>query len=74
MNVPDELHLWFIRDFLRHEDGIIRPGSYLVNLQQVREIEAWTKDSYILKLDVKTGSTVPLSRSKYMELKGQFKI
>lgn len=48
--------------------------SYLVNLQQVREIEAWTKDSYILKLDDKTGSTVPLFRSNYMELKEQFKI
>lgn len=43
--------------------------SYLVNLQRVRELEAWTKDSYILKLDGKLGQTVPLSKTKYVELK-----
>ncbi|MFC6547509.1 LytTR family transcriptional regulator DNA-binding domain-containing protein [Cohnella cellulosilytica] len=48
--------------------------SYLVNLQQVREIETWTKDSYILKLDGVQGSTVPLSKSKYLELKEQLDI
>ncbi len=48
--------------------------SNLVNLQQVREIEAWTKDSYILKLDGVQGITVPLSKSKYLELKEQLDI
>lgn len=45
--------------------------SYLVNLQQVREIEAWTKDSYILKLDDSKGSKVPLSKNKFHALKKQ---
>lgn len=45
--------------------------SYLVNLQQVREIEAWTKDSYILKLDDSKRSKVPLSKSKFHALKKQ---
>jgi len=48
--------------------------SYLVNLQQVREIETWTKDSYILKLDGEQGQTVPLSKAKYLELKEQLDI
>lgn len=48
--------------------------SYLVNLQRVREIEAWTKDSYILKLDGAQGTTVPLSKLKYLELKEQLDI
>lgn len=48
--------------------------SYLVNLQQVREIEAWTKDSYILKMDGAEGQSVPLSKTKFLELKEQLNI
>lgn len=43
--------------------------SYIVNLQKVREIITWTKNSYSLKLSVGEGTVVPLSRNKLSELK-----
>lgn len=43
--------------------------SYIVNLQKVREIITWTKNSYSLKLNVGEGTVVPLSRMKLSELK-----
>ena len=43
--------------------------SYIVNLQKVREIITWTKNSYSLRLNVGKESVVPLSRSKLVELK-----
>lgn len=43
--------------------------SYIVNLQKVREIITWTKNSYSLKLSVGDGTVVPLSRNKLSELK-----
>lgn len=44
--------------------------SYIVNLQKVREIITWTKNSYSLILSGKERGNVPLSRSKLVELKG----
>ncbi|CAH1198745.1 hypothetical protein PAECIP111893_01088 [Paenibacillus plantiphilus] len=43
--------------------------SYLVNLQKVREIITWTKNSYSLRLNTGKDAVVPLSRSKLHELK-----
>lgn len=43
--------------------------SYIVNLQKVREIITWTKNSYSLKLNVGEGTIIPLSRTKISELK-----
>lgn len=43
--------------------------SYIVNLQKVREIITWTKNSYSLKLSIGEGTVVPLSRNKLAELK-----
>ncbi len=43
--------------------------SYIVNLQKVREIITWTKNSYSLRLNVGKESVVPLSRTKLVELK-----
>lgn len=43
--------------------------SYIVNLQKVREIITWTKNSYSLKLNVQEGVVIPLSRAKLTELK-----
>ncbi|WP_332647637.1 LytTR family transcriptional regulator DNA-binding domain-containing protein [Lysinibacillus sp. 54212] len=43
--------------------------SYIVNLQKVREIITWTKNSYSLKLNVGEGTVIPLSRAKISELK-----
>lgn len=43
--------------------------SYLVNLQKVREVITWTRNSYSLILDDHAKSSIPLSKSKYDELK-----
>lgn len=43
--------------------------SYIVNLQKVRELVTWTKNSYSLRLTTGQDSVVPLSRTKLAELK-----
>jgi len=43
--------------------------SYIVNLQKVREIITWTKNSYSLRLTTGKDAVVPLSRTKLPELK-----
>lgn len=43
--------------------------SYIVNLQKVREIISWTRNSYSLVLQGTAKSEVPLSRNKLSELK-----
>ena len=43
--------------------------SYLVNLQRVREIVTWTRNSYTLVLDDKNKSSIPLSKGRMDELK-----
>ncbi|MFC7364257.1 MULTISPECIES: LytTR family transcriptional regulator DNA-binding domain-containing protein [Bhargavaea] len=43
--------------------------SYIVNLQRVREVITWTRNSYSLILEDPNKSTVPLSKGKYAELK-----
>ncbi|WP_082406969.1 LytTR family DNA-binding domain-containing protein [Bacillus sp. JCM 19041] len=43
--------------------------SYLVNLQRVREVVVWSKNSYSLTLDKGNDNYVPLSKSRYGELK-----
>ncbi|TGB01393.1 LytTR family transcriptional regulator DNA-binding domain-containing protein [Halobacillus salinus] len=44
--------------------------SYLVNLQRVREIVTWSKNSYSLNLSDLTKSQIPLSKNKLSDLKG----
>ncbi len=48
--------------------------SYIVNLQKVREIITWTKNSYSLRLSTGKDAVVPLSRSKLQELKALLNI
>ncbi|OXL84063.1 ABC transporter ATP-binding protein [Paenibacillus sp. SSG-1] len=48
--------------------------SYIVNLQKVREIITWTKNSYSLRLNTGKDAVVPLSRSKLHELKSLLNI
>lgn len=48
--------------------------SYIVNLQKVREIITWTKNSYSLRLNTGKDAVVPLSRSKLQELKALLNI
>ncbi|WP_107840608.1 LytTR family transcriptional regulator DNA-binding domain-containing protein [Metasolibacillus meyeri] len=43
--------------------------SYIVNLQKVREIITWTKNSYSLSIHTTTKTTVPLSKNKLTSLK-----
>lgn len=43
--------------------------SYLVNLQKVREMIPWSKNSYSLILDDKKKSSIPLSKGRIEELK-----
>ncbi|MBU3172374.1 LytTR family transcriptional regulator DNA-binding domain-containing protein [Clostridium estertheticum] len=48
--------------------------SYLVNLQKVREVITWTRNSYSLSLDDKTKSSIPLSKGRLEELKNILKL
>ncbi|RWR07309.1 LytTR family transcriptional regulator DNA-binding domain-containing protein [Siminovitchia fortis] len=43
--------------------------SYIVNLQKVREVITWTRNSYSLVLEDTNKSTIPLSKSKMSVLK-----
>ncbi|MFB5663508.1 LytTR family transcriptional regulator DNA-binding domain-containing protein [Alteribacillus sp. HJP-4] len=43
--------------------------SYIVNLQRVREVITWTRNSYSLRLEDSVQSEIPLSKSKMAELK-----
>ncbi|WP_284141434.1 LytTR family transcriptional regulator DNA-binding domain-containing protein [Virgibacillus sp. LDC-1] len=43
--------------------------SYIVNLQKVREVITWTRNSYSLILDDKPKSSIPLSKTKMTHLK-----
>lgn len=43
--------------------------SYIVNLQKVREVITWTRNSYSLVLDDQPKSSIPLSKGKMAELK-----
>jgi len=43
--------------------------SYIVNLQHVREVITWTRNSYSLILDDKSKSSIPLSKGKFDELR-----
>lgn len=48
--------------------------SYIVNLQKVREIITWSKNTYSLRIDNQTESTIPLSRTKIQEIQGIFNL
>ncbi|MDW0118842.1 LytTR family transcriptional regulator DNA-binding domain-containing protein [Sporosarcina thermotolerans] len=43
--------------------------SYIVNLQRVREVITWTRNSYSLVLEDAKKSSIPLSKTKMAELK-----
>ena len=38
--------------------------SYIVNLQKVREVITWTRNSYSLILENKEKTSIPLSKAK----------
>ena len=43
--------------------------AYLVNLQQVKEVIPYTRDSFILRLKDKDGTEIPLSKASERELR-----
>lgn len=48
--------------------------SYIVNLQKVREIITWSKNTYSLRIDNKPESTIPLSRTKIQDIQEKFSL
>ncbi|TFJ91786.1 response regulator transcription factor [Lentibacillus salicampi] len=48
--------------------------SYIVNLQKVREIITWSKNTYSLRIDNKIQSTIPLSRTKIQDIQEKFSL
>ncbi len=48
--------------------------SYLVNLQRLREVVTWSRNSYSLSLDDRQKSTIPLSKGRMEELKELLKL
>ncbi|MFA9557779.1 LytTR family transcriptional regulator DNA-binding domain-containing protein [Evansella sp. AB-rgal1] len=48
--------------------------SYIVNLQKVREIITWSKNTYSLRMDNRVQSTIPLSRTKIQEIQEMFQL
>lgn len=48
--------------------------SYIVNLQKVREIITWSKNTYSLRIDNKSQSTIPLSRTKIHNIQEKFSL
>lgn len=48
--------------------------SYIVNLQKVREIITWSKNTYSLRINNKVQSTIPLSRTKIQVIQEIFKL
>ncbi|WP_042352385.1 LytTR family transcriptional regulator DNA-binding domain-containing protein [Bacillus massiliigorillae] len=53
-----------------HAFGFFRcHRSYIVNLQKVREVISWTRNSYSLILEDPKKSSIPLSKGKMSELK-----
>jgi ABC-2 type transport system ATP-binding protein len=58
-----------LEDRLRYFGFFRCHRSYIVNLQKVREVITWTRNSYSLILDDKASSSIPLSKTKMAELK-----
>ncbi|ALX48844.1 response regulator transcription factor [Lentibacillus amyloliquefaciens] len=48
--------------------------SYIVNLQKVREIITWSKNTYSLRIDNRVQSTIPLSRTKIQDIQEKFSL
>ncbi|SDK21640.1 LytTR family DNA-binding domain-containing protein [Sediminibacillus albus] len=48
--------------------------SYIVNLQKVREIITWSKNTYSLRIDNQAKSTIPLARTKIQGIQDMFNL
>ena len=66
---PTTFTLNELEERLRHFGFFRCHRSYIVNLQKVREVITWTRNSYSLILEDEKKSNIPLSKSKMGELK-----
>ncbi len=48
--------------------------SYLVNINQIREVVPWFKSSYMLKMNDKKQSEIPVSRAQTKRLRELFRM
>lgn len=48
--------------------------SYIINLQKVKEIISWSKNSYSIRLNYSKDSLIPISRNKINEIEEHFRI
>jgi ABC-2 type transport system ATP-binding protein len=71
---PCTISLTDLEERLRYFGFFRCHRSYLVNLQRVREVVTWTRNSYSLSLDDKTKSSVPLAKGRLDELKAVLKL
>ncbi|MBU3091039.1 LytTR family transcriptional regulator DNA-binding domain-containing protein [Clostridium sp. CF011] len=71
---PCTLSLTGLEERLRHFGFFRCHRSYLVNLQRVKEMITWTRNSYSLSLDDKLKSSIPLSKGRLEELKTVLKL
>lgn len=71
---PCNISLTELEERLKHFGFFRCHRSYLVNLQRVREVITWTRNSYSLSLDDKTKSSVPLSKGRLDDLKRILKL
>lgn len=66
---PCTISLVDLENRLKHFGFFRCHRSYLVNLQRVREVITWTRNSYSLSLEDKNKSNIPLSKGRMQELK-----
>ncbi|GAA0738644.1 LytTR family transcriptional regulator DNA-binding domain-containing protein [Clostridium oceanicum] len=71
---PCTISLRDLEERLKHFGFFRCHRSYLVNLQRVREVITWTRNSYSLSLDDKVKSSLPLSKRRLDELKDILKL
>lgn len=71
---PCSISLADLEERLKHFGFFRCHRSYIVNLQRVREVITWTRNSYSLSLGDKTKSSVPLSKGRLEELREILKL
>lgn len=66
------LTMKYLEDHLDGHDFIRVHRSHIIRMDQINKIELWEKDSHLLTL--KSGKTVPVSKSGYKKLKDTLKL
>lgn len=71
---PTSLSMTELEERLKYFGFFRSHRSYLVNLQRVREVITWSRNSYSLNLDDRPKSSIPLSKGRLEELKDILKL